>query len=103
MALCSASPPSWYCPATLTAQQATTTGSDGMHSTVVNFDIANADDLFSGPNAAFFDLGANLGPGIFDWGLPFFLGRKVFVGIAGKNIPGVTTESTPLWAYKPQM
>jgi hypothetical protein len=51
-------------------------------------------------NAAFFDLGANLGSGtFFDWGLPFFLGRRVFVGIAGKTISGVT-ESTPLWAYK---
>ncbi len=103
LALCSGSPPSWYCPAALTAQQATTTGSDGINSTVVNFDIASADDLFSTYSAAFFDLGANLGSGIFDWGLPFFFGRKVFVGIAGKNIPGITTESTPLWAYKPQM
>jgi hypothetical protein len=67
---------------------------------VVNFDIANGIDLFVTGDAAFFDLGANLGPGIFDWGLPFFLGRKVFVGIAGKSIAGVA-ESTPLWAYKP--
>ena len=90
----------WYCPAALTAQHATTIGSDGMNSTVVDFDIANAEGLFVTGNAAFFDLGANLGSGsIFDWGLPFFLGRKVFVGIAGKSISGVT-ESTPLWAYK---
>jgi Protein of unknown function (DUF3443) len=90
----------WYCPAALTAQHATTIGSDGMNSTVVNFDIANAEGLFLTGNAAFFDLGANLGSGmVFDWGLPFFLGRKVFVGIAGKSIAGVT-ESTPLWAYK---
>ncbi len=101
LALCSGSPPSWYCPAALTGQSATTTGFDGLNSTVVNLDIANAFDLFSTDNAAFFDLGANLGSGspIFDWGLPFFLGRKVFVGIAGKSISGVT-ESTPLWAYK---
>jgi Protein of unknown function (DUF3443) len=100
LALCSGSPPSWYCPAALTAQHATTIGSDGMNSTVVDFDIANADDLFLTGNAAFFDLGANLGSGmVFDWGLPFFLGRKVFVGIAGKSIAGVA-ESTPLWAYK---
>jgi hypothetical protein len=90
----------WYCPAVLTAQHATTTGADGLNSTVVNFDIANAKRLFMTGNAAFFDLGANLGSGtFFDWGLPFFLGRRVFVGIAGKSISGVT-ESTPLWAYK---
>jgi hypothetical protein len=90
----------WYCPPALTAQRATTIGSDGLNSTVVNFDIANAEDLFTTGNAAFFDLGANLGSGtFFDWGLPFFFGRKVFVGIAGKSISGVA-ESTPLWAYK---
>jgi hypothetical protein len=90
----------WYCPAALTAQHATTIGSDGLNSTVINFDIANAEGRFLTGNAAFFDLGANLGSGmVFDWGLPFFLGRKVFVGIAGKSIAGVT-ESTPLWAYK---
>jgi Protein of unknown function (DUF3443) len=98
LGLCFGAP--WYCPAALTAQHATTTGSDGLNSTVVNFDIANEIDLFMTGNAAFFDLGANLGPGMFDWGLPFFLGRKVFVGIAGKSIAGVA-ESTPLWAYKP--
>jgi hypothetical protein len=101
LALCSGSPPSWYCPAALTAQHATTTGSDGMNSTVVDFDIANADDLFLTGNAAFFDLGANIPASLpmFDWGLAFFFGRRVFVGIAGKPISGVA-ESTPLWAYK---
>jgi len=90
----------WYCPAALTAQHATTIGSDGLNSTVVNFVIANAESLFLTGNAAFFDLGGNLGSGmLFDWGLPFFFGRRVFVGIAGKSIAGVA-ESTPLWAYK---
>jgi hypothetical protein len=91
----------WYCPEALTAQHATTIGSDGLNSTVINFDIANAEDLFLTGNTVFFDLGANIPTQtpIFDWGLPFFLGRKVFVGIAGKSIAGVA-ESTPLWAYK---
>jgi Protein of unknown function (DUF3443) len=99
LALCSGSP--WYCPAALTAQHATTIGFDGVNSTLVNFDIVNADDLFLTANAAFFDLGADIpaSPPIFDWGLPFFFGRRVFVGIAGKSISGVG-ESTPLWAYK---
>jgi hypothetical protein len=90
----------WYCPAALASQTAINTGSDGTSTGVVNFNIANADTLFRSGNTVFSNLGANLGGGtLFDWGLPFFLGRKVFVGIEGKNISGIT-QSTPLWAYK---
>jgi hypothetical protein len=96
--VCSFFPP-WYCPATLTAQHATNTGFDGINTGKFKFAIANADGLFMTGNAAFYDLGANLGPAMFDWGLPFFLGRKVFVGIKGTTIPGVS-ESPPYWAYK---
>jgi Protein of unknown function (DUF3443) len=92
-------PSPWYCPAALTGQSAINIGADGLASGVVNFNIANAFGLFSTGNAAFSDLGANLGPGIFDWGLPFFLGRRVFVGIQGKTIPGVA-EAPPFWAYR---
>jgi hypothetical protein len=90
----------WYCPTMLTAQQATNIGSDGVQGTSY-FDIANAYDLLVlTSNRAFYDLGASgLGPNIFDWGFPFFLGRRVFVGIAGKSIPGVS-QSTPLWAFR---
>jgi hypothetical protein len=90
----------WYCPTALTGQSATNIGADGVQG-AFNFDIANAYDLAITNNLAFSDLGANVvGPDTFDWGLPFFLGRRVFVGIAGKTIPRVS-ESTPLWAYKP--
>ena len=92
----------WYCPAALTAQHATNTGFDGINTGSTGkfkFAIANAYSLFMTGNAAFYDLGANLGPTMFDWGLPFFLGRKVFVGIKGTTIPGVS-ESPPFWAYK---
>jgi hypothetical protein len=90
----------WYCPANLTAQSATNTGSDGDNSGLISFDIANASNLFETSNAAFYDLGANAVPSdLFDWGLPFFLGRKVFVGIEGKTISGVS-EPPPFWAFK---
>jgi len=32
----------------------------------------------------------------FDWGLPFFFGRTVFVAIKGGSAPGGTP---PYWAY----
>jgi hypothetical protein len=90
-----------YCPTALTAQHATNTGSDGVNTGTFYFDIANAYDLLAlTNNTAFYDLGANfVGSDMFDWGLPFFVGRRVFVGISGKSIHGVS-ESTPLWAYK---
>jgi hypothetical protein len=98
--LCPFDPP-WYCPQGLTGQRATNTGFDGINpgnTGVVKFAIANAEDLFLTGGAAFYDLGANLGPGMFDWGLPFFLGRRVFVGIDGKTVSGVN-EPPPFWAF----
>jgi hypothetical protein len=32
----------------------------------------------------------------FDWGLPFFFGRKVYTAIDGQNTPGGVG---PYWAY----
>jgi uncharacterized protein DUF3443 len=89
----------WYCPSFLFGQKATNTEFGGGNSGVVNFNIDNALGLFLTGNAAFSDLGANTGPEAFDWGLPFFFGRRVFIGIQGKTITGVA-ESTPLWIYK---
>ncbi len=86
--------PGFYCPSktlTLTAENVGTNGQSGS----VTFDIANADLLFSTSNAAFNDLGGT-NPGSFDWGLPFFFGRNVFVAINGQETPG---GPGPYWAY----
>jgi len=96
--VCAGAP--WYCPAALTGQSAINIGADGLTGGVVNFAIDNAFVLFFTGNAAFYDLGANVvGPDFFEWGLPFFLGRKVFIGIEGKTVSGVA-ETPPFWAYR---
>jgi hypothetical protein len=83
----------FYCPSSTQNFSATNTGQNSA-STTINFSIADAAGL-SSTNFVFNDLG---GPqsGAFDWGLPFFLGRNVFVSIAGKSAPGGTT---PYVAY----
>lgn len=85
----------FYCPASTTNLTATNTGANGTTGSV-NFSIANADSLFSMPAAAVFPtLGGPLS-GMFDWGLPFFYGRNVYVAIYGKSAPG---GNGPYWAY----
>lgn len=85
----------FYCPAATQNLSATNTGANGA-SGAVTFSVANAQNLFAnGSDAAFGNLGGP-GSGGFDWGLPFFFGRNVFVGIEGKSTPG---GSGPFWAY----
>lgn len=73
---CSTPLQDFYCPSATANLSATLVGADG-HQAAVPFQIANAARL-SG-NAVFNNLGGPSSP--FDWGLPFFLGRVVFVGI----------------------
>lgn len=85
----------FFCPPSPLNLTATTTGAFGAPSGVVNFQIANANALFATGNTVFNNLGGST-TGVFDWGLPFFLGRTVFVGIAGQqSVLGVG----PYWAY----
>lgn len=99
---------SWFCPTTELSLSATNTGRNGMMSTV-NFQIANANTLFSTyqGNTALDDLGATAGDEsaycpssatdcAFDFGLPFFFGRTVFVAISGANTEG---GPGPYFAY----
>lgn len=75
----------FYCPSStlsFTAQIAGPTGSTS--AAIVNFNIANANVLFSKNYAVFNDLGGSTADisntqRTFDWGLPFFLGRSVYV------------------------
>jgi hypothetical protein len=61
----------------------------------ISFSINNVYNLFTSQNFNFNDISANWNSG-FNWGLPFFYGRKVFVGIEGKASP---IGTGPYWAY----
>lgn len=84
----------FYCPTSAKSFSATNQGVNG-HSTPVSFSVANADGLLAASNPNFLLPGlAAPNPGIFDWGLPFFFGRNVFVAIEGQSTPGGTGPYT---------
>jgi Protein of unknown function (DUF3443) len=83
--------PGFYCPASTASLSATNQGANGT-SGAVAFSIANAETLFTSSDNAFGDLGGTYS-GAFDWGLPFFFGRNVFVGVQSTNYPA------GYWAY----
>jgi uncharacterized protein DUF3443 len=78
-----------YCPASTQNLAATMQGANGVNASI-NFEVANADSLLTNnPGFAAF---SNVASSIslvrsFDWGLPFFFGRNVFVAIEGANTP----------------
>ena len=92
---CGSSYSGWFCPAATTSLTATTTGYTGSTSGEISFRIANAINLFSSSNNVLPELGGSMSGG-FDWGLPFFLGRSVYVGIDGTSS---SLGSGPYWAY----
>lgn len=87
----------WFCPPAANgfSASATNTGASGSPSGIVNFLIGNADNLFNTSNLVFGELGGKA-VNIFDWGLPFFFGRSVFVGIDGTSS---SLGTGPYWAY----
>ena len=88
----------WFCPSTTLDLSATNTGASGSPSGTVPFQIGNFESLFTSPgsNKVFNDIGGRTPGSLFDWGLPFFLGRNVFAGIEGK---GSGLGTGPYWAY----
>jgi hypothetical protein len=89
----------FYCPATTQSLTAINKGSNGTSSTVA-FSVGEAESLLNSNNDVFSNLaGTGTDPTIgpyFDWGLPFFLGRTVFIALEGKS---AGSTSGPFWAY----
>jgi hypothetical protein len=96
----------YYCPgSTLTLSNVQISGNGNVGSGRVTLSIANADQLF-GANptfAAYNNIGSDGGTGpsndSFDFGLPFFLGKTVFVGIAGKTVPSGASAPNGFYAF----
>jgi len=61
----------------------------------IGFSVWNALTLIDSGNPAFNNIGGP-NPGAFVWGLPFFYGKTVFIGIEGQTTPAGTG---PYWAY----
>lgn len=85
----------FYCPPTPQTFSAIVTSATGV-STTVSFTIEGLQSVSASATAA--PVGGNpAGLGrAFDWGLPFFFGRTVFVAIAGAPTPA---GSGPFWAF----
>lgn len=84
-----------YCPAATQNFSAINKGANGASGTI-NFSIGNGQTLAQNAgDSAIPNLG---GPnaGIFDWGLPFFFGRTVYVALEGKS---TSAGNGPYWAY----
>ncbi len=81
-------PTGWYCQSPTVSLSAINEGGvNGTPSGTVSFQIGSATALFNSGNSVFVELGGTMPPAAsgFDWGLPFFFGRNVFVGIEGKS------------------
>lgn len=87
----------WFCPASLTALTATQAGANGSPSVSVAFNIMSAETAAaqSNPNVMFNDIGAATA-GTFDWGMPFFFGRTIYVGFENSSS---SLGSGTYWAY----
>jgi hypothetical protein len=75
----------WYCPSSPQTIAATIRSSSGAQS-AVSFTVAQSTALFGTGNFAFDNL-AGSASGFFDWGLPFFYGRRVFTALEGRATP----------------
>jgi Protein of unknown function (DUF3443) len=83
----------FYCPQSVVGFSATQVGSSRA-TAVVSFNAGNVDAVNTTFSAMSEATGEN--PGGFDWGLPFFFGRSVYVAIAGRSTP---SGNGPYWAF----
>jgi hypothetical protein len=84
----------FYCPSSPVNLTATNNPGSGTGATsTIDFTVANANQLFSNATDSVFPTLGGPNPNEFDWGLPFFFGRNVFVAFEAP------AGSGPYWAY----
>jgi hypothetical protein len=72
------------------------TNNSGTSSYKVNFTIENAGHLFSSDSGFALPTLGGPDPAIFDWGLPFFFDKNIYIAIEGRQTPA---GAGPFWAY----
>jgi hypothetical protein len=100
--VCSIEGAQFYCPASPVTLSATTQGYNGLPvtPTSVSFTVGNAAVMLDPSNSLMVFSGfAGVMDGGFDWGLPFFMGRTVYVGIENRAGGANISRSGPYWAY----
>lgn len=88
----------FYCPSTPVNFTAIQMGTSGSPSRPVTFQVANGQAELSSSELAFDNLGGSNSdlPNSFDWGLPFFMGKTIYFGLAGRS---TSIGSGPFYAY----
>ncbi|MGZ3689731.1 MAG: DUF3443 family protein, partial [Bdellovibrionota bacterium] len=92
-----------FCPSSPQTLTAVNYSTNGNTNGSVSFQVGNAYSLLNSSMMVFNDLGGSVsdlsgtgGSEYFDWGLPFFYGRNVYIGIEGTHS---ALGSGQLWAY----
>jgi len=86
----------FFCPTSVLTLTAINSAYDDSASGQISFFIESVDNLGDVAAASIGGDTSTFGFKAFDWGLPFFFGRTVFVTVDGASTPG---GSGPFWAY----
>jgi hypothetical protein len=98
LASCPAPDADWFCPASTVTLSSSNAGVRGTPAATLTFQIGDFDALLAdaGVNVSSLVGGSLPAPAAFDWGLPFHLGRDVYLALEGRS---TSLGPGPLVAY----